>query len=66
MNRVLGVEDSYKDQLKIIEKEVFEALGYDLQLSTFVDLLELYVFNGVVFSNEIHPDEGVIETYISQ
>jgi hypothetical protein len=51
MNTVLGVEDSYKDQLKIIEKEVFEALSYDLRLSTFVDLLELYLFNGVVFSS---------------
>lgn len=64
LNQLLGIEDSYKDQLKSIEWEVFEAVSHDLQLVSFVDIVELYLVNGVVFSDEEHPDENVIETYI--
>lgn len=52
VGRVLGItDDCNKDQIARIEREVLEAVGYQLELTSFVDFVEFYLFSGVVFSN---------------
>jgi hypothetical protein len=52
LGRILGLaDDCQKDQLSRIEREVLEAIGYQLELTSFADFVEFFLFNGVVFSN---------------
>jgi hypothetical protein len=40
LGRILGLaDDCQKDQLSRIEREVLEAIGYQLELTSFVDFV---------------------------